>query len=216
LSNNVIENLSPKVFVSLTSLADLSLQGNLIRSLDVSIFESLLSLQKLSIQKNYIKEPDESLLANLTSLRVFSIANNILQTLHEDFFVANLELHSIYLQENLIKTLSSKLFCNQKHLEIVNLSGNRCIKLTFKSHVLGLTLEEFKGILDEKCGLSTKQPSTTSNSSVIFYNDSIPHEGSDEKINFYALSKFSMTSILVCVDLVSMFLLAIALKSIQT
>lgn len=117
--------LTPRNFMNLRSLEQLSMASNRIKYIDNNLFTHLSSLRLLGLQRNGIEHINSETFDSLIELEVIDLRENNLKHLDENLLVNLKKLIRITLNDNEIEELPLKFFENNVKLEYIRLAGNK-------------------------------------------------------------------------------------------
>ncbi|KAJ6665346.1 hypothetical protein lerEdw1_004395 [Lerista edwardsae] len=133
ICRNEISFLGNSFSVGLISLYELTLAYNRLQELQYKSFQHFENLQKLNLQNNNISSIEMGAFRSLTRLRQLCLQNNHLQTLHYGVFSMLQHLEVLNLEGNMIKTISTEVFASLNSLTILNLVQNDIEHIQFKT-----------------------------------------------------------------------------------
>ena len=161
VSNTLLKNVHAKTFQNATNLLQLFMQNNQITKLDGYIFRdtkklkildlsyneitkihskaffALENLVDLKLSNNKISGLEDDVFADLGNLKSVGLENNHLTMIASRLFTENhKKLETISLNFNAIEEISPHVFDNLKSLRFLMLSGNKCVDLNFKRHII--------------------------------------------------------------------------------
>lgn len=164
LSENLISEFPPSIFVQLTKLQVLNLSDNKLESLPRDLFENQQQLTELYLSANYLQSLLTDLYAKNTHLKILDLSFNKITAIEVNINL-NPSLVVFLLNNNKIRNVPRELFENLAYLEILSLANNeihfisddvfqRLIaleKLDLQSNeIISLPRETFKGLTQLK------------------------------------------------------------------
>ena len=124
LSNNQLQQVQSKQFMTLTDLRVLSMRNNNLGCLISSTFHGLQSLKKLDLSKNKLTQIEQGTFGGLFNLEVLNLTANYLNHTLTDQFSKLMMLKTLDLSRNSLKTLPSTAFNGLAQLVTLDLSCN--------------------------------------------------------------------------------------------
>lgn len=137
IQNNQITKLIGYIFHDTKKLKVLDLSHNEIEKIHSKAFFSLEKLEDLNLSNNKVSSLDDDVFANLGNLKSIGLEYNQLTMIASRLFTENHKnLVTISLNFNAIEEISPHVFDNLKSLKFLMLSGNKCVDMNFKSHII--------------------------------------------------------------------------------
>ena len=124
LKDNSLTALPEDIFVGLTDLYALNLDGNNLMELSAGIFSSLPSLRVLNLKNNSLTALPRGVFSGLTDLSVLSLKSNNLMELSADVFSGLPSLRVLHLKNNSLTVLPGGVFSGLSNLNVLSLDGN--------------------------------------------------------------------------------------------
>lgn len=125
LDGNRLTNIAPDMLEGLVGLLDLDLKSNKLSDLPSHLFDGLTNLTYLNLGRNNIKTLPPNIFQSLIQLRNLSISNNELESLELGMFDTLVNLEELKLHHNRISSLPPKVFWSLNKLLKLTLSSNR-------------------------------------------------------------------------------------------
>ncbi|CAH1727990.1 unnamed protein product [Chironomus riparius] len=125
ISNNALETLGTKNFITQENLRKLFLQRNVIKKLYKETFRGMNKLEVLDLGYNQISDIDPLSFSDLTRLTFLDLTNNSLISIENGVFQNLGNLHTLLLTNNQLLSIShAENFEYLRRLQTLDLSGN--------------------------------------------------------------------------------------------
>ncbi|XP_070502986.1 leucine-rich repeat-containing protein 70-like [Chironomus tepperi] len=125
ISNNALETLGTKNFITQENLRKLFLQRNVIKKLNKETFKGMNKLEVLDLGYNQISDIDPLSFSDLTRLTFLDLTNNSLISIENGVFQNLGNLHTLLLTNNQLLSIShAENFEYLRRLQTLDLSGN--------------------------------------------------------------------------------------------
>lgn len=132
LGFNMINNLAPRTFMSLTNLLTLYLNDNELTAVVPNWFQNLSKLEVLSLNNNKISQLPPDAFRDLLNLKSLWLGGNQIEVVGANLGISkNLKLIDFWY--NNITAINEELFVNSS-ISDVRLKGNKCINKNFMFH----------------------------------------------------------------------------------
>jgi len=125
LSGNRLVGFPEGLFYPLQNLRLLNLDKNWLASLRHEFFVGLVSLQQLNLENNEILFLDAAVFKPSRSLTHLNLAKNALVELRSDLLASNTMLEVLHLEDNLMRTLPTGIWDATRSLRYLNILGNK-------------------------------------------------------------------------------------------
>ena len=119
-----LSTLAQDVFLGLSNLESLDLDGNSLRTIEIGAFNGLSSLTSLDLCENQLTMLQVSTFSGLNNLMHLSLDENQFATLPADIFSGLSKLGHLNLSENQLTTLPAGVFTGLSDLTYLNLQDN--------------------------------------------------------------------------------------------